>query len=116
MFRNLCHRAKQHFEAVADPGKHLNLGYQLRHTYPFHSKASSRPQVLTVACSCNEQAPEIVISISRAFLLMILEFTRRGTAEREFASRFGGQIFLWTIFSEGEKRCTLDKISAFMLD
>jgi hypothetical protein len=39
-----------------------------------------------------------------------------GTAEREFAGRFGGVIFLWIIFSAGEKRSVLDKILALPLD
>jgi hypothetical protein len=39
-----------------------------------------------------------------------------GTAEREFAGRFGGPIFLWIIFSEGENRCALDKFLDLTLD
>ncbi len=47
---------------------------------------------------------------------MILEFTRWGTAEREFAGKFMGVIFLWIVFFASEQQSTLDKVSVLPLD
>jgi hypothetical protein len=53
-FDNLCRRSKQAFEADANTGSRLNLRHQMRHTRRLHATASSRPQVVLVACSRNQ--------------------------------------------------------------